>query len=352
MTTDTNEVDGLGRGGIPWSRRATAKDVAALAQVSTQTVSRVANNADGVLPETRAKVLEAMFKVGYTPNAAARALRSGGTRTIGIIPHQLNTTGEAHVVEAVSAAAHRHNYAVSLAEVPDWTASGVNSAIGRLHQSVSGLVILGLENVEVEKLHIPQNLPMVASDNRALALPSVGFDQAGGARLAVTHLLALGHKTVHFVGGPEYSVQSQQREEGWRSTLVAAGRPVPPPEVGDWTPMSGYAAGRRLADNRQVTAIFVANDEMAAGVMRALHEVGRQIPEDVSVVGFDNALAEYLWPPLTSIHQDFAKVGETLVQVLLSQIEGQENDGAPATPSVIPGWLEVRASSGPAPQSD
>ena len=351
MTTE-RVADTNGRGGVRWSRRATAKDVAALAKVSAQTVSRVANGAENVRPETRARVLDAMAKVGYSPNAAARALRSGGARTIGLIAHHLSRTGEANIVEAVSSVANQRKYAVSLADAADGSAESLNAAIDRLRQGVCGLVVLGLETADVEKLRVPPNLPVVVADSRALALPSVGFDQSGGAHLAVAHLLSLGHHTVHLLGGPTDSVQARQREEGWRACLKASGRPIPDPYAGDWTPASGYEIGRRLAQDPQVTAIFAANDEMAAGLMRALHEAGRSIPGDVSVVGFDDVLAEYLWPPLTSIHQDFAKVGETLVQVLLNQIEGQENDGAPATPSVIPGWLEVRASSGPAPQSD
>ncbi|NLI04789.1 MAG: LacI family transcriptional regulator [Actinomycetaceae bacterium] len=351
MTTEyVSEPVGSGRGGVPWSRRATAKDVAALAQVSPQTVSRVANRANNVRPETRDRVLKAMEKVGYSPNAAARALRSGGSRTIGLIPHQLNSTGEANVVEAVSAAASARKYALSLADAPDGCADSLNAAIERLQQGVSGLVVLGLENIDIGKLRIPPHLPIVVADNRALSLPSVGFDQAGGAQLAVDHLLSLGHHTVHLIGGPEYSVHAQQREEGWRTSLTAAGRPIPKPYIGDWNPASGYEIGRRLAEDPTVTAIFAANDEMAAGLMRALHEVGKRIPQDVSVVGFDNVLAEYLWPPLTSIHQDFTQIGETLVRVLLDHTENHTRGiTTQTTPIVIPARLVVRASSGPAP---
>lgn len=342
--------DSSGRGGVRWSRRATAKDVAALANVSAQTVSRVANGAENVRPETRARVLEAMAKVGYSPNAAARALRSGGTRNIGLIAHHLSRTGEANIVQAVTAVANQHKYAVSLADAADGSAEALNAAIDRLRQGVSGLVVLGLETTDVEKLRLPPNLPVVVADSRALPLPAIGFDQAGGAHLAVAHLLALGHETVHLIGGPADSVQAKQREEGWRACLTASGRPVPEPFVGDWTPASGYEIGKRLAQDPDVTAIFAANDEMAAGLMRALHEAGRAIPGDVSVVGFDDVLAEYLWPPLTSVHQDFTRVGETLVRLLLSQIEG-EGSGITATvlSRLIPPTLAVRASSGPAP---
>lgn len=346
----TSDSASAGRGGVPWSRRATAKDVAALAQVSAQTVSRVVNDAENVRPETRAKVLDAMEKVGYSPNAAARALRSGGSRTIGLIAHHLGRTGEANIVQAVSAVANQRNYALALAAAPDGSAESLNAAIRRLQQGVSGLVVLGLETTDVEKLVVPPRLPVVVADSRALALPSVGFDQAGGAQLAVNHLLSLGHATVHLLGGPADSIQAHQREDGWRAALADAGRSIPDPVIGDWSPASGYEWGQKLAQNPDITAIFVANDEMAAGLMRALHEAGRCIPDDVSVVGFDDVLADYLWPPLTSVHQDFTQVGETLVRMLINQIEGTVDAAVDIpSPSVVPARLVVRASSGPAP---
>lgn len=339
------------RGGVAWATRATAKDVAALAQVSAQTVSRVANGADNVRPETRERVLEAMAKIGYAPNAAARALRSGGSTTIGLVAHHLSRTGEAHIVEAVAAVAEKHGYSVALAAAPDGSAAALNQAIRRLQQGMAGVVVLGLETTDLDRLDVPARLPVVIADSRASQWPSVGFDQAGGAQLAVAHLLSLGHRTVHLVGGPRESVQAQQREQGWRAALEAAGRPVPPVEYGDWTPGSGYAAGRRLAEMAELSAVFVANDEMAAGLLRALYEAGRRIPHDVSVVGFDDLLAEYLWPPMTSVHQDFTRIGEALVQLLIAHMPSDDPRATlPADlPRVIPARLELRASSGPAP---
>ena len=342
------------RGGVGWGDRATARDVAALAQVSSQTVSRVANGAPNVRPETREKVLAAMAKIGYSPNAAARMLRSGRSDTLGVVVHHLVRTGEAHIVEAVVATARARGYAVTLMDASSGSAHELNDAIRRVRQGVAGLVVLGLETVDVDQLQVPARTPMVVADSRVLAHPSVGFDQRGGAHMAVTHLLALGHASVHLLGGPADSMQAAQREEAWRATLVAAGRPVPEPWRGDWSPASGYELGCRIAADTSVTAVFAANDEMAAGLLRALHEAGRRIPEDVSVVGFDDLLAEYLWPPLTSVHQDFSGVGENLVRLLLRRIEGDDADGGPgdddgAVPTLVAPSLAIRASTGPAP---
>ncbi len=339
------------RGGVGWGDRATARDVAALAEVSAQTVSRVVNGATNVRPETRDRVLAAMAKIGYSPNAAARTLRSGKSDMIGVVVHHLVRTGEANIVEAVASTAHARGYAVTLMEASSGSAQDLNDAILRVRQGVAGLVVLGLETLDVDQVRMPARTPVVVADSRVLAHPAVGFDQRGGAHLAVTHLLSLGHRTVHLLGGPEASIQAAAREEGWRATLTAAGCEVPEPWHGDWTPASGYKIGRDIAQMPDVTAVFAANDEMAAGLLRALHEAGRRIPQDVSVVGFDNLLAEYLWPPLTTVHQDFTGLGENLMRLLLRQIDGEVEAGGGAAPVVtlVPANLVVRASTGPAP---
>ena len=346
MSGAARKVTGEGkRGGIAWSNRPTARDVAALAEVSAQTVSRVANGAENVHPETRARVLDAMARIGYSPNAAARALRAGRSHTIGLVTHHIGRTGETHIAAAVSATAWSFGYAVASAHAADGSAQSLNTAITQLQQTVAGLVVLGWETSDLGNLSVPPSMPIVVADSRALPFLSVGFDQGGGAHLAVTHLLGLGHATVHLLGGPADSLQAEQRRAGWEATLRAAGRVVPTPLWGDWSPASGYRLGQDLARNPEVTAVFAANDEMAAGLLRALHEAGRRVPEDVSVVGFDDVLAEFLWPPLTSVHQDFVSVGENLVRLLMSRIDGAPPVEAKQLVTMVPPSLAVRASS-------
>ncbi|SDB94547.1 DNA-binding transcriptional regulator, LacI/PurR family [Raineyella antarctica] len=346
MTHDVQDQPSR-RGGVSWSQGATARDVAALAGVSTQTVSRVANGAQNVSPDTRQRVQDAMATLGYAPNAAARMLKAGRSDTIGVVAHHLSRTGEAHIVEAVCSTARSRGYNILLTDAGSGSVEETNHAILQSRRGVAGLVVLGLETREVERLRFPRNLPLVMADSRPLSVPGVGFDQVGGARLAVEHLLGLGRRTVHLVAGPLESVQSQQREAGWREALAAAGRPAPQPMYGDWSPASGYRIGKELAGDPAVEAIFVGNDEMASGVLRALHEAGRRIPDDVAVVGFDDISAECLWPPLTSVHQDFRAVGEGLVQLLVEQIEGR--DGSRHVTAVqsrlVPARLVVRESS-------
>ncbi|MDN6762927.1 LacI family DNA-binding transcriptional regulator [Acidipropionibacterium jensenii] len=336
------------RGGVGWSGRATARDVAAVAGVSAQTVSRVANGTQSVAEPTRQKVLAAMAQLGYAPNAAAQALRAGRSSSIGVVAHHLNRTGEANIIDAVCTSARQHGYDVALAHAASGSAEDVNRAIARARQGVAGLVVLGLETAELATVRIPPSLPVVLADSRTdLSVPNVGLDQQAGARLAVDHLLGLGHDTVHLVAGPRNSMQSRQREQGWRESLQAAGRRVPATvSHGDWSPASGYRAGFLVADDPSITAVLVANDEMAAGLLRALHERGRRVPRDVAVVGFDDVSAAWLWPPLTSVQQDFTTIGFHLVDVLLRQIDRRDHGGPVRESILVPPHLQVRASSG------
>lgn len=328
-------------------------DVAELAGVSTQTVSRVSMGLDNVRPTTRDRVLVAMAKLGYAPNTAARALRYGSFRTIGVVAHRIARTGESRTVEAVVEAARKEGYTVTLIDVESPSSHVVSAAATRLsHQAIDGLVIIRAETASPDMLALPPRLPVVVSDSRFVGRhPAVGADQAEGARRATQHLLDLGHRTVYHVAGPADSAPAQLRAESWRTTLAEAGSPVPELAVGDWTAASGYDAGRRLAADPDATAVFCANDEMAAGVLRALHEAGRDVPRDVSVVGFDDILlAEYLWPPLTTVVQDFDEIGRRLVGRLLQQVRtGEAEDDADAADlhEVVPVQLMVRRSTAP-----
>jgi DNA-binding LacI/PurR family transcriptional regulator len=178
-------------------------------------------------------------------------------------------------------------------------------------------------------------------------------DQRGGARAASEHLLDLGHETVWHVSGPMSWHPARERADGWRDALVAAGASIPEPIEGDWTPGRGYAVGRQLVAQGDVTAVFAANDQMAMGIMRAFYEAGRRIPEDVSIVGFDDVPeAEHLFIPLTTVRQDFEATGRRAVAELLARL-GPDGVGgsAPKDGVVIPVELVVRASSGPPPRA-
>jgi DNA-binding LacI/PurR family transcriptional regulator len=226
----------------------------------------------------------------------------------------------------------------------------VSIALDRLlQQSVDGVVIV-IEShiVDQADVDLPPGLPVVVIDSAERTdYPVVDTDQNQGARLATEHLLQLGHETVWHVAGPESSYSASRREQAWRDALLEAGRRVPPLVRGDWSASSGYQAGVELAGRSDVTAVFAANDQMALGVLRALHERGIAVPKAVSVVGFDDmSESDSFWPPLTTVHQDFDVVGRRSIEVLLAEIEGGES--SPGT-IFAPTRLVVRSSTGAPP---
>lgn len=332
------------------TRGVSMADVARLAGVSSQTVSRVSTGHPGVVEKTRKQVLEAMRELGYRPNSAARALKRGTFRTIGVILFTLATTGNSRTVEAIATQAAQEGYAITLFPVAAPTQDGVLGAFTRLGElAVDGIiVIMEVHLLDAVNLTLPPGVQVVVVDSDAGdRYPVVDTDQADGARQAVRHLLGLGHRTVWHVTGPAESFSSERRAAAWRAVLEEAGREVPPIQRGDWSATSGYRAGLTLAADPSCTAIFAANDQMALGVLRALHERGRRVPEDVSVVGFDDIpdAASYL-PPLTTVHQDFAEVGRRCVHGLLEQIRDERAE--PGT-VLVPTTLTTRASTAPPP---
>lgn len=332
------------------ARRVPMGDVARLAGVSTQTVSRVTNGHPSVLPETRDRVLAAMAELGYRPNAAARALRSGEFRAIGIVLFTLSTTGNVRTVEAITDWASAEDYAITLVPVRSRSREDVLSAVRRLGELAVDAVVLLLSAhlLDDAAIHLPADVHVVIVDSDAGdGYTVVDTDQVAGAHAAVEHLLDLGHATVHHLAGPEGSYAATSRATEWRAALESAGRPVPTLVRGDWSAASGYAAGRTLAQDPTCTAVFAANDEMAAGLLRAFAEAGRRVPEDVSVVGFDDIdLASQLQPPLTTIHQDFGEVGRRCVAAALAQVRAGTSTGGT---DLVPTHLVVRSSTGPAP---
>lgn len=332
------------------------EDVARLAGVSAQTVSRVSTGADPVRPETRAKVLAAMAQLGYSPNRAARALRNGSFGTLGLLAHRYERTGEVLTTGGVVRAADDEGYTVTLLSIEserpgaeDW-----ESAAHRIsNQAIDGVVIIRAEEATPETLTLPAGMPVAVSDSRLVGhYPAVMADQVQGGRDATRHLLKLGHRVVHHLAGPADSEPALMRRGAWERALEAAG--IRPPTVwqGDWTPRSGYELGRRIAADPEITAVFAANDEMAFGLIRALHEAGRRVPAEVSVVGFDGiVLGEYTYPPLTTVRQDFQQIGQELVKLVLAQIRSRGVTMARHDRVVVPTELLVRGTTAPPPRS-
>lgn len=309
------------------------RDVAELAGVSSQTVSRVINGHPHVADDTRQRVLAAVRALDYQRNFAARALVTRRSGTLGVIGYESPLYGPTSMLCSIEGAARSAGYFVSVASVRHLDRRSVLDAVDWLRrQSVEGIVAIAPKASMAEALgEVSDRVACVTvGGGYSEAVPSVRIDNVAGARLATRHLLDLGHPTVHHVSGPPDWPEAADRASGWRDALRAAAAPVPAAVPGYWSARSGYEQGRRLVRDPSVTAIFCASDQLALGVLRALHEAGRRIPGDVSVVGFDGAPdGGYVLPPLTSVRQDFTELGRRSLELLLSRVGGAE--GAPAS---------------------
>ena len=323
-------------------------DVARLAGVSHQTVSRVINGSDHVRPETRDRVMAAMEKLDYRPNTVARALVTGKSQTLGVVTFDTTLYGPASTLVGIERAAHAAGYFVSIVSLESLDRLAVLRAVERLRAlGVDGVLIIAPQVASMGALwDLPADLPIVAVEaGPQEGVPVAEVDQYHGAQLATQHLLELGHPTVHHLAGPQDWAEAGQRIDGWRDALDAAGARSYAPLRGDWSPRSGYELGRELLDQPDVTAIFVANDQMALGLLRVLHELGKDVPGDVSVVGFDDIPeSEFFTPPLTTVRQDFNEMGRRSLHLLLAEIESGRRSNARAT---VPASIVVRASTSP-----
>ncbi|MGI5176176.1 LacI family DNA-binding transcriptional regulator [Dactylosporangium sp. CA-152071] len=321
------------------------RDVAHLAGVSHQTVSRVINDHPNVRSQTRARVLDAMRALDYQPNIAARTLATNRSQTVGLVTFDTTLFGPSFMVHAIERAAREAGYFVSIASAREPDVPQVRDAVRRLReQAVEGIVTLAPVAAAWTALRqVPLDVPIVGLGITAEAgddseVPMVAIDNAAGAALATRHLLELGHRTVHHVAGPANWPEARERMAGWRTALEDAGRSAPAPLTSDWSAAAGYAAGRTLAERPEVTAVFCANDQVAVGVLRALYEAGRSVPHAVSVVGFDDMPeAPYLLPPLTTVRQDFAELGRRSLDLLVDQISTGSRRGGEfrSAPSLI-----------------
>jgi DNA-binding LacI/PurR family transcriptional regulator len=255
----------------------------------------------------------------------ARALATGRSRTLGVVGLDTTLHGPASTLFGIYRAAHRAGYFISTVSLETLDRSSVLEAFERLRvQGVEGLLVIAPQNEAAHAvLQLPEDVPIVAVEGGPEGrLPLVAVDQVAGAAAVTRHLLDQGHPNVWHISGPDDWSEAQQRVVGWERTLHAAGLEPPGRLTGDWSPASGYALGKELAANTEVTAVFVANDQMALGFLRALHEAGRSVPGDVAVAGFDDVPeAAYFTPPLTTVRQDFLEVGRLSFHLLIDEIE-------------------------------
>jgi len=321
-------------------------DVARLAGVSHQTVSRVINGSTSIRPATKARVEQAIAELGYRPNTAARALVTRRSGIIGIVGSSSALYGPSSVQRSVEEAARAAGYFTSLVPLAEVTPEGLRDALDHLgRQSVEAIVMIAAQEDALEVAHSADSgspLIVVEGDLSGRGL-SVGVDQIDGARQATQHLIDLGHRAIDHVAGPLTYTEAKGRCIGYEAVMREAGLNPRSPWQGDWTPARGYEIGRELARRGDTSAVFVANDQMAIGVLHAFFEAGLSVPRDISVVGFDDIPeAAYLNPALTTIRQDFHAIGRRAIDLVAATLDGSTTSMPLLHPELI-----VRDSTAP-----
>ncbi|WP_345800455.1 LacI family DNA-binding transcriptional regulator [Microbacterium sp. AZCO] len=327
------------------ARRPSIRDVARLADVSYQTVSRVLNNHPSVRPETRERVTQVMSDLNYRPNQAARALVTSRSHTIGILAASSTMYGPASSIAAIEEAARTRGYWVSTANIDASDPQSIPEGLAHLlAQSIEGLVVIAPQLRVLRALASqPLEVPYVTLQSTDLDVDHMlSVDQVAGARLATKHLISLGHRGIYHIAGPQDWIEAEARMKGFLAEMSASDVPTTAPILGDWTAEFGYYAGRELLRVRDFTAVFSSNDQMALGFMHAVRDEGLDVPGDISIVGFDDIPeSAHFWPPLTTVRQDFAELGRRCVEALL----GPTDEGAEPGPATIVPELLVRRST-------
>jgi DNA-binding LacI/PurR family transcriptional regulator len=331
-------------------------DVAQRAGVSVPTVSRVLTGAQRVSTDKRERVLQAIADLGYRPSGAARALASGRPSTIAILAGNTSRFGYAGTIEGIEEAARAAGYLVLIAVIEnDAETSGLAAVDQILSQSIAGVIVLKFDPPGVAGLRaLPETVRrVVVSGQREKSAPQAVIDETLGARQATEYLLGLGHRTVHHLAIPATG-RENGRTLSWRKTLQRAGAEVPDVLGWTWDPSEAREIGRRIGAGRpDITALLCGNDEIAMGMIRGLQDSGRRVPEDVSVIGFDDhPLSPLFTPALTTVGQDFVDLGRRSFELLAAQLDPNESGPAVrARRSSRPAVLIVRESTGPAATS-
>jgi DNA-binding LacI/PurR family transcriptional regulator len=342
-----NGIDGMSdnatRAG--W-QRPSIYDVAKQAGVSHMTVSRVLNGHPNIRESTRERVLQAIDEMNYTRSSIARALATRRAMRIGVLVDSPVQYGPNSTLRALESAARDVGYAISSFSISDDDDSQIDAGVVELvTQGVDALCVIAPRESSLDLLRQQTTgLPtIVIKSEPDAAWHTTAVDQRLGARLAVSHLIELGHRSIAHLAGPMDWYDAREREQGWRDALTAAGLPIGPSITGDWTSDYGYEFGKTF-EVGDITAVFASNDQMALGLVHGLTERGLHVPDDISVVGFDDLPdSRHFIPPLTTVRQDFAALGSLTLQLIIAAIQGEEG----AQHDMIAPTLIVRSSTVP-----
>jgi DNA-binding LacI/PurR family transcriptional regulator len=326
-------------------------DVARVARVSHQTVSRVLNNHPHVRPATRERVRDAIAELGYRRNAAARSLVTRRSSVVGLLTPRTNLFGPNSSMIAIEVAAREAGYFVSLASVSESSAEELRTAVEHFKDQAAEAVVLiapAREWIAAARV-VARDLPVVTmcADFRLTQpkLASVSMDNEAGGKLVTEHLIELGHRNIALLEGPATSPEAAARRRGWRNALRSHGLTADRMFIGDWSSASGHAAGLQMVAENLPTAVFSANDQMALGLLRAFAEAGVSVPGDVSVAGFDDIPeAAYFVPPLTTVRQEFPALAAKCLDQLDRMLQGEPGHNVRIRPRLV-----VRSSTSSAP---
>jgi DNA-binding LacI/PurR family transcriptional regulator len=338
---ETERAAASAAAGVP-----TMFDVARRAGVSHQTVSRVLNDLTGVAASTKLRVEQAIAELSYTPSPAARAMAKRRSGSIGLIQAGRPDYGPSNAALGFNEAAHEAGYTVTQASMRSLDAEVLRQAVHRLAlQRVEAIVLISGEREGVGVLTgIDAGVPLVVvASEPTPGLHRVSMDQYAGARLATEHLIALGHREIRHVTGPADSMDAAERRRGWTDAMRDHGLEARPPVVGDWLAASGDAAARAILEEGVATAVFVANDQMSLGLLHACFAAGVRVPDDLSVIGFDDIPeAAFFTPALTTVRQDFEALGHDIMATVLDVLRDEPDapDRTARVPEVV-----VRAST-------
>ena len=321
------------------------RDVARLAGVSYQTVSRVLNDSPSIRPTTKQRVLDVIDEVGYRPNQAARALVTSRSRTIGVLSSQSAHYGPTTSLNAIEAAAREAGYRLSVTSISTGDYASIRSGLDYLlSQSIEALVVIAPQVRVFDAIHeLSISVPFITLESTGRDPGhSLSVDQTRGARMAVRHLVELGHTEILHISGPQDWIEAEARMQGYLLEMGDADLRTRAPILGDWTAHFGYYAGLELLRFRDFTAVFCGNDQMALGFMHACRDVGLTVPGDISIVGFDDIPeAAHFLPPLTTVRQNFSEIGRRAVEHLLGELQG----GEPIVSEPIVPELVIRSST-------
>lgn len=327
------------------SGRATIKEVASAAGVSTQTVSRVINDRPDVSPETRKRIQQIIDQLGYQPSALARSLISQRSYTLGVVTAGLKFIGPSRTLSGITSAAESAGYSLLLKELSHYTLNNVSPIFQTLlSHHVDGIIWaapeIGDNRNWVNQISPDLDIPIVYLSMKSQEnIYVVSIDNYLGGRLAMTHLLEQGYCHIGHISGPLDWWEARERKAAWNDVLREANLEIRSEYCveGNWSSSSGAPSIEKLiAQYPELDAVFVANDQMALGVMQYACRKGLQIPDDFGIVGFDDIPeSAYFWPPLTTINQDQQNVGEVAVDEIIKIIESSWQEQRPARPKSI-----------------